>query len=1221
MADGTKINAATVTGGDTIDTEQVGSVKLPRSKIALGVRDADDGDVAAGNPMPVVFESTPAVAVSNFPATQPVSAAALPLPAGAAADATLTGGAAKAQPVDASGNVLGTTGHPVRVDPVGTTPQPITAAALPLPAGAALASAQTDGSQRTQVTNFPGTQPVSAVALPLPAGAAVASAQTDGTQKTRVVDAAGHVLPAGDAAARAIVVALSDAISAILGTSAAPLRTDPTGTTTQPISAASLPLPAGAVADATITARLSTLGQKASAASAPVVIASDQSPVPVTGTMTVDLGGTDGLALDATLTGGTAKVQVTDGSTTLGVALHPLRTDPTGTTTQPVSAAALPLPAGAATETTLGTRLADATLTARLGTLGQKTSAGSAPVVLASDQSTVPISAASLPLPAGAALDATVSARLGTLGQKTMAASTPVAIASDQAAVPVSAASLPLPTGAATETTLGTRLADATITARLGTLGQKAMAGAAPVVIASDQSAVPISAASLPLPTGAALDATLTGGTAKSRVTDGTNTAAVKAASTAAAATDPALVVAVSPNNTVPISAASLPLPTGAALDATLTARLGTVGQKAMAGSAPVVIASDQSAVPISAASLPLPTGAALDATLTGGTQKTKVTDGTNTANVKAASTAAIATDPALVVAISPNNTVPISAASLPLPTGAALDATLTGGTAKARITDGTNTAAVKAASTAAAATDPALVVAISPNNTIPISAASLPLPTGAALDATLTGGTQKSKVVDASGNVLPSADVAARALFAKITDGTNTLPTMDVAARAGFQKVTDGTNTAAVKAASTAAAATDPAVVVAISPNNTIPISAASLPLPTGAALDATLTGGTAKARITDGTNTAAVKAASTAAAAADPALVVSLSPNSAVAQGVAAAAASAWPVKLTDGTNTAPTGDVAARAGYERITDGTNTAAVKAASTAALATDPALVVAISPNTPAVPMTLGNAQQTPLSNASVSASSSATYTGIGHKEFNLVVNIKNAPTGTTPTLTFQIQELDPGDQSTAIGAAVVGTALIAAGTQTLKLPDCTTGCVKVTWTIGGTSSPTFTGVYATVSVKPTEDMVEQYAPVAEDNTNGVIAVTLKPLAVGIYAWAVGFSTALAASLIIKAASGVLRSLRVRLDSTAASATYYLQLFNSTTLPADSTGTGSMLVAPVKVQFTTGTDQTVTLDYTDAGIAFSTGLVVVLSSTEFTKTISGAYLSMSALYK
>ena len=50
--------------------------------------------------------------------------------------------------------------------------------------------------------------------------------------------------------------------------------------------------------------------------------------------------------------------------------------------------------------------------------------------------------------------------------------------------------------------------------------------------------------------------------------------------------------------------------------------------------------------------------GLALDATLTGGTQTTRLTDGTNTATVKAASTAAVAADKALVVAISPNNII-----------------------------------------------------------------------------------------------------------------------------------------------------------------------------------------------------------------------------------------------------------------------------------------------------------------------------------------------------------------------------------------------------------------------------------------------------------------------------------------------------------------------------------------------------------------------------------
>lgn len=58
--------------------------------------------------------------------------------------------------------------------------------------------------------------------------------------------------------------------------------------------------------------------------------------------------------------------------------------------------------------------------------------------------------------------------------------------------ITVDATSLPLPTGAATEATLATRLADATFTARVNTLGQKTSANSTPIVIASDQSAIPV---------------------------------------------------------------------------------------------------------------------------------------------------------------------------------------------------------------------------------------------------------------------------------------------------------------------------------------------------------------------------------------------------------------------------------------------------------------------------------------------------------------------------------------------------------------------------------------------------------------------------------------------------------------------------------------------------------------------------------------------------------
>jgi len=105
----------------------------------------------------------------------------------------------------------------------------------------------------------------------------------------------------------------------------------------------------------------------------------------------------------------------------------------------------------------------------------------------------------------------TLNGKFGTLGQKAMSGSAPVVIASDQSAIPVTVASLPLPSGAATsalQTTGNTSLSS--IDGKLGTLGQKTMAGSAPVVIASDQSALTVSAASLPLPTGASTAANQT---------------------------------------------------------------------------------------------------------------------------------------------------------------------------------------------------------------------------------------------------------------------------------------------------------------------------------------------------------------------------------------------------------------------------------------------------------------------------------------------------------------------------------------------------------------------------------------------------------------------------------------------------------------------------------------------------------------------------------------
>lgn len=232
--------------------------------------------------------------------------------------------------------------------------------------------------------------------------------------------------------------------------------------------------------------------------------------------------------------------------------LQPLQTDVAGalfiTGTVTIGGLANPLPVqDAAAEASL------ASIDSKLNSLGQKTMANSMPVAIASDQSAIPVTAASLPLPTGAATEATLAAlnaKFNTLGQKTSANSAPVVLASDQSAIPVSqsgvwstgrtwalssgtdsvaavqsgtwninniSGTISLPTGASTAANQATGNASlASIDSKLNSLGQKTMANSAPVVIASDQSPVAISAASLPLPSGAATEATLSAFSAKS---------------------------------------------------------------------------------------------------------------------------------------------------------------------------------------------------------------------------------------------------------------------------------------------------------------------------------------------------------------------------------------------------------------------------------------------------------------------------------------------------------------------------------------------------------------------------------------------------------------------------------------------------------------------------------------------------------------------------------
>jgi hypothetical protein len=115
----------------------------------------------------------------------------------------------------------------------------------------------------------------------------------------------------------------------------------------------------------------------------------------------------------------------------------------------------------------------------------------------------------------------------------------------------------------------------------------------------------------------------------------------------------------------------------------------------------------------------------------------------------------------------------------------------------------------------------------------------------------------------------------------------------------------------------------------------------------------------------------------------------------------------------------------------------------------------------------------------------------------------------------------------------------------------------------------------------------------------------------------------VAFSVELASKLVVKPTSGRIHSASGRLDATAASGTYYLHLWDATDVPAEGTivrDTNS-LMAPQKIVHILGADDEFSFDFgEEEGRPAHNGIAFGLSSTEFLKTASGAYLSITAEY-
>lgn len=286
--------------------------------------------------------------------------------------------------------------------------------------------------------------PVSAASLPLPAGAATSAVQTDGTQKTQLVDAAGDI---ADVKLLSVNLASTDkglVTNTIIhgettggGGGYVDVKVTPSGALTVESTLSSL--------DAAV------LGQDTMANSLPVVIASDQSTVPVSA---ASLPLPSGAATETTLSGINTKIPAN-----LTVSSTRLLVDGSGVT-QPVSGSVSVSGSVAVTGPLTNTELR---------------------------ATAVPVSAASLPLPSDASTETTLSALNGKVPANLTVSSTRLLVDGSGVTQPISATSLPLPFGAASETTLSS------INSKTPALGQALMVASQPVVIASNQSNVPVS--------------------------------------------------------------------------------------------------------------------------------------------------------------------------------------------------------------------------------------------------------------------------------------------------------------------------------------------------------------------------------------------------------------------------------------------------------------------------------------------------------------------------------------------------------------------------------------------------------------------------------------------------------------------------------------------------------------------------------------------------------
>ena len=332
------------------------------------------------------------------------------------------------------------------------------------------------------VSNFPATQAISAASLPLPTGASTEA--TLSALNTKVTTSANGIKVDGSAVTQPVSGSVSiSGTASISGTVTANAGTN--------LNTSALALESGGNL-AGINGKLGSLGQKTMSGSAPVVIASDQSSIPVSGTITATNSANGN-------TGSAVPTQATQVAGSDGTNLRALKVS---------SAGVLSVDGSAVTQPVSGTVSVSNTsfiATQATGT-NLHTVVDSGSVSVSNFPATQAISATSLPLPTGAA----------TSSNQTNVQSSPGTSASTALTIQGSASGVPIPiSGSITASNPSVSATGAAAPSSATYMGANKSGNiVAPLLDASGLLQVngsgvtqPVSATSLPLPTGASTSA------------------------------------------------------------------------------------------------------------------------------------------------------------------------------------------------------------------------------------------------------------------------------------------------------------------------------------------------------------------------------------------------------------------------------------------------------------------------------------------------------------------------------------------------------------------------------------------------------------------------------------------------------------------------------------------------------------------------------------------